>query len=390
MTALMLLPGLARSAEPAPTPPGWHANVRYRFEAVDDAAFAKHANAHTARLRVGYAPKLPEGWEALVEAEGVVELNAAFNSGANRRTAYPAVADARALEINQAYFGGHNSHGSFKVGRQRITLDNQRFIGNSGWRQNEQTFDAISGTWQIATDTRAQAIWLGRVHRVAGDNAVDKLARERELDGRLFRLEQDLHAGGKWLGYGYWIRDLDLPAASSRTVGLRWTAAWKRTHGTWGMTAESAQQQGPATPATGTSRYLLLEPRLETAARTYRLGFERLGAGRGRAFQTPLATLHAFNGWADKFGVTPARGLEDRYASVQHRFGSSQRPATFELAWHDFKSDGGAVHYGSEWDASLGMRVRPGVQGLIKLADYQARGFARDTRKVWLQVEWVK
>ena len=29
--------------------------------------------------------------------------------------------------------------------RQRLQLDNQRFIGNVGWRQNEQTFDALRG-----------------------------------------------------------------------------------------------------------------------------------------------------------------------------------------------------------------------------------------------------
>ncbi|MGL1204265.1 alginate export family protein, partial [Vibrio parahaemolyticus] len=28
------------------------------------------------------------------------------------------------------------------VGRQRITLDDQRWVGNAGWRQNEQRFDA--------------------------------------------------------------------------------------------------------------------------------------------------------------------------------------------------------------------------------------------------------
>src|SRR3546814_3346604 len=29
------------------------------------------------------------------------------------------------------------------VGRQRINLDDQRFVGSVGWRDNEQTFDAV-------------------------------------------------------------------------------------------------------------------------------------------------------------------------------------------------------------------------------------------------------
>src|SRR3546814_7541468 len=29
------------------------------------------------------------------------------------------------------------------VGRQRISLDDQRFVGSVGWRDNEQTFDVV-------------------------------------------------------------------------------------------------------------------------------------------------------------------------------------------------------------------------------------------------------
>ena len=44
-----------------------------------------------------------------------------------------------------------------------------------------------------------------------------------------------------------------------------------------------------------------------------------MGDGRERwhrpdgQLQTPLATLHAFNGWADMFLTTPANGLQDLY-----------------------------------------------------------------------------
>ena len=38
----------------------------------------------------------------------------------------------------------------------------------------------------------------------------------------------------------------------------------------------------------------------------FKLGYEELGSNAGLyGLQTPLATLHAFNGWADKFLVTP-------------------------------------------------------------------------------------
>ncbi len=47
---------------------------------------------------------------------------------------------------------------------------------------------------------------------------------------------------------------------------------------------------------------------------TLGVGYELLGSDDGvAAFQTPLATLHKFNGFADQFLVTPAGGLQDIY-----------------------------------------------------------------------------
>ena len=36
--------------------------------------------------------------------------------------------------------------------------------------------------------------------------------------------------------------------------------------------------------------------------------------------QTPLATLHKFDGWADLFLTTPNKGLQDLYAGAAYRF----------------------------------------------------------------------
>jgi hypothetical protein len=118
-------------------------------------------------------------------------------------------------------------------------------------------------------------------------------------------------------------------------------------------------------------------------------GWERLGSDNGRAVQTPMATLHKFNGWADLFLTTPPAGLEDLYVSVGRRFdGIRLLPGlNANLAYHRFESAAGSVHYGHEWDASVGFRAGPlGV--LFKLADYDASGFGADTTKVWLQFEW--
>jgi hypothetical protein len=46
--------------------------------------------------------------------------------------------------------------------------------------------------------------------------------------------------------------------------------------------------------------------------------------------------------------------------------------------------------YGQEWNASLGFPVHGKLSGLAKLADYRSDGFARDTTKLWLQLEWAQ
>ena len=131
------------------------------------------------------------------------------------------------------------------------------------------------------------------------------------------------------------------------------------------------------------------EPSLAAGGLTWKLGWEQLGGDGSTAFQTPLATLHAFNGWADKFLVTPANGLDDRYASVSGKFGSGRLDdkLAWTVAWHDFQSDRGGFDYGREWNASLAFPLPAGFSGLVKLADYRSDGYARDTRKLWLQLE---
>lgn len=115
-------------------------------------------------------------------------------------------------------------------------------------------------------------------------------------------------------------------------------------------------------------------------------------AGDGtHALQTPLATLHAFNGWADVFVVTPPRGLQDRYVGVS----GTASPRMFAgldwtLAWHQYTPTQSGDRYGREWNASLGRKFTRGWTAMLKLADYQADAFGRDTRKWWLQVEWTR
>jgi hypothetical protein len=373
----------ARAADPLAIE--WELRARHEF--VDDAAFAREADATTLRLRLGLRADVGQGWSALIEVEGIADTGDRHNNGANGRTMSPAVIDPDGAELNQAWIGWKHERFGATVGRQRLLFDNQRWIGNVGWRQNEQTYDAVALEFKPNDDWALRYVWLDKVHRVAGDDARDPLARERDLSTHVLNAAYR-HGPQQWTGYAYLHDDRDVAAASTATFGLRWTGTRATQPLTWGWTAEIARQRDHAdNPRDVSHAYWLLEPTLQARGVTYRIGWEHLGGDGTHGLQTPLATLHAFNGWADKFLVTPAGGIEDVYVGAGGKAGKFTWAATY----HDYRADtafAGIDHYGHELDLSLARPLWRDWTGLLKFADYRADDFARDTRKVWVQVEY--
>jgi hypothetical protein len=370
---------------PAPLQVEWDARVRH--EQVDNDAFSRDARADTLRLRLGLRAQFGQGFSGYLEGAGVAAADGHYNSGANGHTQYPSITDPRGTELNQAYLAWQGSAFGAIAGRQRLLFDNQRWIGNSGWRQHEQTFDAVALQWQPSTDWAVRYAWLDKVHRVAGRDALNPLARERRLDTHLLDVAYK-HGLQQWSGYAYLHEDRDVATASTATYGARWTG--KPAADGFGWALEAAHQVDYANnPQHFAHGYWLLEPSWTQSGITGKLGWEHLGGNGRHALQTPLATLHAFNGWDDQFNVTPTGGLDDRYAAVNGAFGRTGIPAKlgWTMAFHDYRADHGG-RYGSEWDASLGYPFAPTLAGLVKVARYRADGFGRDDTKLWLQVEW--
>lgn len=364
-------------------------DARLRQENVDSDAFSREANATSLRLRLGLRAAFGSGLSGLLEGAGVASAGDHFNSGANGYAQYPAISDPHGTELNQLWLSWQDSSFGVTAGRQRLLLDNQRWVGNSGWRQFEQTYDAVALQWQPAHDWAVRYDWLARVHRVAGPDALNRLARQRKLDTHLFNVA---HVRGvqSWVAYAYLHEDRDVRTASTATYGARWVGSHVTQGSGPGWSAEFARQSAYANnPASYSVKYWLLEPRWTTTALTARIGWEHLGSDGVHAVQTPLATLHAFNGWDDHFNGTPAGGLEDRYVGVNGTFGRGGLSS--KLAWaasrHDYRADRGG-RYGHEWDASLEFPLWHGLSGLLKVASYRADGFGRDSTKLWLQLEW--
>ncbi|MEO8998806.1 MAG: alginate export family protein [Rhodanobacter sp.] len=283
-------------------------DARMRQEQVDDDAFSRDASATTLRLRLGLRATFSDGWSALLEGAGVAAANEHYNSGANGHTRYPAITDPHGSEPNQAWLGWQGEVFGATLGRQRLLLDNQRWVGNSGWRQHEQTYDALALQWQPLAALTLRYDWLDRVHRVAGSDALNPLARERRLNTHLLNAAWT-RGMQQWVGYAYLHEDRDVASASSATYGLRWSGKALHQGNGPGWTLETARQVDYANnPLHFAHSYWLLEPTWTLQGITAKLGWEHLGGNGQHALQTPLATLHAFNGWDDQFNVTPPAG----------------------------------------------------------------------------------
>jgi hypothetical protein len=156
------------------------------------------------------------------------------------------------------------------------------------------------------------------------------------------------------------------------------------------LAASYARQSRYGTnPVAYSADYLAGEAALAYKTYTVTAGYEKLGADgvAGKSFQTPMATLHKFNGWADMFLVTPATGLQDIYGGVAVKFPKVKAlpGLNAQVVYHDFKSDIGSVKLGNEWDASVGFKLRR-VGVLAKFASYDA-AVGPTVNKFWLQFE---
>ena len=150
--------------------------------------------------------------------------------------------------------------------------------------------------------------------------------------------------------------------------------------------------------------YYLIEGGVNVKNFGLKVGYEVLGGNdydkaNTAGFQTPLATLHIFQGWADMFLSTPKAGVEDFYVGGSANFGK----LAMQLVYHDFGTEAKALDtagnslgsYGNEWDASVGYKFGTRYEALLKYANYSADSSvpstpstltqSLDTTKTWLQ-----
>jgi len=352
-------------------------NFRYRYEGVDQTGFGEDANANTLRSRLSWTSGSVNNFSAKLEFDDVRAIgNDNFNSTANGNARYPVVADPEGTELNQAFIKYKNGGLTATLGRQRINLDDQRFVGGVGWRQNEQTYDALRFNYKTSVYSLDYS-YVDNVNRIFGPNGSKANLKG---DSHLINARLNLAEGHSLSAFNYLLDFNTAAAASSNTMGLRYVGQYKPLK----IVASYARQSDAGdNPVHYDADYWLLDLSGKISSFSWRLGQETLGSDDGaKAFNTPLATLHKFQGFSDKFLGTPANGIEDRYIG----FGTKISGLALKLSYHDFISAEGNNDLGTEWNASAAFTLNKNFKALLKYADYRADQYASDTQKIWLQL----
>jgi hypothetical protein len=364
-------------------------DLRLRLETVEQAGIAPEARALTLRGRIGF--ETGSLWKTTLLAEGrlLAPLDSDYNSTVNGKTQFPVVADPEVYGLNRLQLTNTALPGTTIVlGRQRLNLDDQRFIGSVGWRQNEQTIEGLRVTNKSIPKLTLDFTFLDRVNRVFGpDSAVGRYRGNSYLGNGAYQTRW-----GKLSGFAYLVRFDEAPTDSSQTFGLRF--AGERRFGGIALTYAASyayQEEYGNNPLNYDDDYGALEAGVTLLGLNVAAGVDLLAGNGVKGFTTPLATLHAFDGWADKFLTTPANGLEDRYGTLGYTMKSLWvfDSVSAKLTYHKFGSQRLSIDYGTEVDAQLIFKIRR-YAAMVKYADYNADSFATDTRKFWVQLEYVR
>ncbi|MEW5250633.1 alginate export family protein [Microbulbifer sp. 2201CG32-9] len=352
-------------------------NLRYRVETVDQEGIDEDATASTLRTRLNWRSGSYRGFTGFLELDDVTAVgNDHYNSTVNGEFQYPVVADPEGTEVNQAYLRYNGGNSVITAGRQRINLDSQRFVGGVGWRQNEQTYDGLRYQYGSNDSLQLDYSYIYRVNRIFGE---DSFNSDFDGDIQLLHAAYPLAEGHKLSGFAY---NLDLDNSvnnSSRTYGLD----YKGNFGAVKANLSYALQTDTGdSPLDYSADYYLAELGADLGPVSTKLGYEVLGSDNGVGFKTPLATLHKFQGFTDRFLATPADGIEDLYISGATKIAGGK----LSMAYHNFEANEASATYGREWNLSYGRKITEDISALVKYASYNADEYSVDTDKFWLMV----
>ena len=396
--------------------------LRPRYQFTDDKAKADAGtdagSSITNRTNLNFSAKLFE----VSGLNGTMELNAVNDFG-SQQGANQNGGEFLGAKISQANIDYTVGGVTGIVGRKTVNIDNQRFIGSVGWKQNFQTFDLVAAAYGTG-DFNILAAYVYGVNAIGdlgydyGQNPEPKYAggvTSGRTNSALVNASYKVMDPVKVTGYAYLLGSAsntfglavtgkvamgDSAKLNYRVEGAMQTKASLKTFGN----PVSANPEHPDS-LLGSAGYVNLDVGANISGFLVGLNYEILGGAdvndaKTSQFQTPLATKHKFNGWADEFLSTPGTGLADLNVRGGYKFDTAGK---LIAVYHVFgaAADGTTASgisagdtYGSEFDIAYSVKL-PGVTGvkaLVKAAMYMdddTNGVtAGDRTLAWVQLDY--
>jgi hypothetical protein len=356
-----------------------HLDLRARIALADIDGFDA-SQAYTIRTRAGLESKPYYGFSALAELENTWSLadSQYWDGASNNSDGKSVIADPENTELNRIW-GQYSSQellglpvsAKAKGGRQRIIFDDERFIGNIPWRQNEQTFDAALGESNLSIEgLTVQYAYLWEIQRIFGDQGPTASTRDFSSDSSLVRVHYEVDGHG-FTGFTYLLDfENDSPANSSNSYGVRAAGRVSLSDDfSLGYSLSYAfQTEAGDNPTDYEAHYgwAQLDVKRKDLG-LFGVTYEHLGSDDGKAvFVTPISTAHKFNGFADAFlDNGGARGLRNLVFTL-----APELPWKFKgkLMYHEFWRDDGGGRLGREFDALLIRPFNKHLSGSMKFA----------------------
>jgi hypothetical protein len=354
-----LLPAVAYAAEPIATDFDWSARSRYV-----DFSGAESARAASLLLRFNANTQWNNVFATHLQLDNVSRAFKNDHSDGVDLNGKPIIPDVGGFDLNQAYLSADFDRVKFQLGRQRINLDNQRFIGGNGFWQNEQTFDAVSSNVKVFSNSQFTYAYIDNVNRIFGDGA-DKYIHSN--DNYYGNVDTERPAGlrgdhrhhthiaqlnyNEWdysqlVAYGYVINNLTLPSASNSTLGANYTFTYKQDAIKYRVNIESAVQKQPELNNSPLLPFYVLDAGIGISHIELNARYEVLSNKEGINFVTPLGSLHDFQGLANQIQNYASQGLKDSSLNIAWR----ATPFKFEAQYHHFNAYTAHVYLAQELD----------------------------------------
>ncbi|MBT0586997.1 hypothetical protein [Alteromonas oceanisediminis] len=369
LCSVIALPGLANGVVDNITV---DPSARWRFQNVNDS-LQGDAQAHTLMLRLTATSNVTPSLTGMIQTDYVYAFNRGnYSDGVVRRDA-AFIPDPQGVDLNQLWLSYQLHWGAdITLGRQQLSVDNERHLGGNSFWQNEQTFDALLYKQSWLNGLKIRYTYINQVNRIFGRDADAQLQTDdirfddfstrpaieqgvHKHNSHLFDVAFEINNSLKIAGFLYSLDNQTFNGFSSHTLGVVATGRLKPDTIRYDYRVETAIQ----TDAYDSSwdyqaTYIAINVSAQHKSHRFELGYENIGQDNGFGFVHSLGSNHQFNGWADIFAqYNKPEGIADTFIMYRGRSGKLRWRAKI----HQYQSADHKLDVGKELNVELAYRA---------------------------------